>query len=198
MLSKSKKILKIMFILFLILFVFIQFLIISGMKDESNEKVDYVVILGGRVYGNVPSASLKERIKTAAEYLKKHPEVKAVASGGKGKGEDISEAEVIKKELIKRGINENSILSEDKSRTTVENLKFSIKKINSTENKNGNFKILIVTNEYHLYRAKKIAEKLGIKAYGLSAKTPLISVPKSHIREFAAIIKYYFKKNNIK
>ena len=102
---KILNILKYIFIVFIIPFIFVQFLIVSGGKDESDRQVDYVIILGGRVYGDKPSNSLNERIKTATKYLKEHEDIKVVASGGTGKGEEISEAEAIKKE--------------DKSRNTV-------------------------------------------------------------------------------
>lgn len=195
--------LKIFIVISVFPFIIIQLLTVFELKKEKKEKdrkVDYVVVLGGRVRGETPSRSLYERIKKAAEYLKEHENIKVVASGGKGKGEEISESEAIKRELIKAGIPENRIITEDKSVNTVENLKFTLEKIkeNESENKEKKFKILIVTNDYHLYRAKKIAELLGFEAYGLGAKTPLISLPKSYIRESASLIKYYFTKNSIK
>ena len=195
---KILNILKYIFIVFIIPFIFVQFLIVSGGKDESDRQVDYVIILGGRVYGDKPSHSLNERIKTATKYLKEHKDIKVIASGGTGKGEEISEAEAIKKELVKNGIDENRIIKEDKSKNTVENLKFSLEKINEDRAVNNEkFKVLIVTNCYHLYRSKKIAELLGYEAYGLPAATPFISIPKSYLREFLSIIKFNFEKNNI-
>ena len=174
---KILNILKYIFIVFIIPFIFVQFLIVSGGKDESDKQVDYVIILGGRVYGDKPSNSL---------------------NGGKGKGEEISEAEAIKKELIKNGIDENRIIKEDKSKNTVENLKFILEKIGEERAVNNKkVKVLIVTNGYHLYRSKKIAELLGYEAYGLPATTPFISIPKSYLREFLSIIKFNFEKNNI-
>ena len=198
--KRMLKFLKYIFLVFLIPFIFVLFLILSGFENQSDKQVDYVIILGGRVYGDKPSRSLNERIKTAIKYLKKHRDIKVIASGGTGKGENISEAEAIKRELIRNGIDENRIIKEDKSTNTVENLKFSQVKIkeNESKNKEEKIKILIVTNDYHIYRAKKIANLLNYEAYGLGAPTPLISLPKSYLREFASIIKYYFIKNSIK
>lgn len=199
---KIVNILKYIFIVFFIPFILVQFLILSGGKDESDKQVDYIIILGGRVYGKKPSRSLNERIIAATKYLKEHKDIMVIASGGTGKGEEISEAEAIKRELIKNGIDETRIIKEDKSKNTIENLKFSLEKINqnkATNNKNTNEKVkaLIVTNGYHLYRSKKTAELFGYEAYGLPAKTPLISIPKSYLREFLSIIKFNFEKNNI-
>ena len=127
-----------------------------------------------------------------------HKDIKVIASGGAGKGEKISEAEAIKRELIKNGIDETRIIKEDKSKSTIENLKFSLEKINenrvaNNKNINEKVKVLIVTNGYHLYRSKKTAELFGYEAYGLPAKTPLISIPKSYLREFLSIIKLISK-----
>ena len=107
---KIVNILKYIFIVFFIPFILVQFLILSGGKDESDKQVDYIIILGGRVYGEKPSRSLNERIITAAKYLKEHKDIKVIASGGTGKGEKISEAEAIKREIIKNGIDENRII----------------------------------------------------------------------------------------
>ncbi len=179
-------------------FVIIQTLIILGGKNESNVQVDYVIILGARLYGEAPSRSLLERIRTATYYLKKNKDIKVIATGGQGDNEDISEAEAIKRELVKNDIDIKRIIIEDKSRSTVENLKYSLEKIKEDGFLGKKVRILLVTNGYHLYRSKKIATLLGYEGYGLPAKTPLISLPKSHIREFLSIIKFYIEKENIK
>ena len=126
---KIVNILKYIFIVFFIPFILVQFLILSGGKDESDRQVDYIIILGGRVYGEKPSRSLNERIMTAAKYLKEHKDIKVIASGGTGKGEKISEAEAIKRELIKNGIDETRIIKEDKSKIGLLTIKILMKKL---------------------------------------------------------------------
>jgi len=157
---------------------------------NENKKVDYVIILGARVKGENPTKSLMERIKTAAEYLKKNPEVKVIATGGQGKNEGIAEGLAIKRELLKNGISEDRIVLEDKSKNTVENFRFSLENIKNIENgknvlnnneKNRKIKVLIVTNDYHIFRSKK----------------PLISIPKSYFREFLSNVNYFiFQSGN--
>ncbi len=157
------------------------------MKAPSH--ADYVIVLGANVKGTVPSSVLQSRIEAAANYLKKNPKTVAIASGGKGSGEKISEALAIKRGLIKLGINRDRILLEDRSTNTYENIKFSKKKL--TENaKTG----IIVTNEFHLYRALSLARDQHLSLYGIPADTPIIAIPKSYIREYLAITKYYLLK----
>lgn len=156
--------------------------------EASNDR-DYLIILGARVKGTEPSLALQYRIDAAADYLKKNPETIAIASGGQGSGEEISEAAAIKNSLLEAGIQEERILLEDKSTDTVENIKFS-KKLISNDFETG----LLVTNDFHLYRAKSIAKDHGLEVEGLPAETPLIAVPKSYAREYLAITKYYLEK----
>ena len=203
-------------IIFIFLFFFVQYFIIKEYINDrkavnENKKVDYVIILGARVKGEKPAKSLMERIKAATEYLKENPEVKVIATGGKGKNEGIAEGVAIKRELLKNGISEDRIILEDKSKNTVENFRFSLEKIrnsengknkNSENNENRKIKVLIVTNDYHIFRSKNIARKVGFdnenyEIYGLPAKTPLISIPKSYFREFLSNTNYFiFQSGN--
>ena len=64
----------------------------AGHRDESAQPADAVVILGAGVNGTTPSVALQTRIDAAERYLKAHPDIPAVLSGGQGPGEDISEA----------------------------------------------------------------------------------------------------------
>ena len=203
-------IIKISIIIFVFLFCFVQYFIIKEYINDrkavnENKKVDYVIILGARVKGEKPAKSLMERIKAATKYLKKNPEVKVIATGGKGKNEGIAEGVAIKRELLKNGFSEDRIILEDKSKNTVENFRFSLEKIRNSENgKNKNYenngnrkiKVLIVTNDYHIFRSKNIARKVGFdnkdyEIYGLPAKTPLISIPQSYFREFLSNVNYF-------
>ncbi|MEY8415891.1 YdcF family protein [Tissierella praeacuta] len=181
---------SVLFISFLI-FILIESLIIIGGRRTTDVKVDYVIVLGARLYGDIPSPALLERLKVAKDYLIDNTDVKVVVSGGQGLDEDIAEAYAMKKYLINNGIEKDRIIVEDKSTTTFENLKFSLDKIKET-NDNNNISLLIASNRYHIFRAKLLAKRLGAIPYGLPAKTPLIIVLQSYIREFLAVIKSYF------
>ncbi|XRG89662.1 YdcF family protein [Neobacillus sp. SAB-20_R2A] len=165
---------------------FLQYKISLNYGVVPAKNADYLIVLGARVKGTEPSLTLASGIDAAAVYLKKNPSTIAIASGGQGPGEDISEAECIKRELQKLGINESRIVLEGKSTDTYENIRFS-KKLIPTSAKDG----VVVTNDFHLYRALSLAADANLKVQGLPAETPLIAVPKSYIREYLAITKYY-------
>ena len=157
-------------------------------KEEPPAEAEYLIILGARVKGTVPSLALQERINKAAEYLLENENTVAIASGGKGRGEDISEAEAIKQGLVELGVEEQRILLEDLSTDTYENIANSRGLI---ENKNA--KGLVVSNDFHLYRAKMIADDAGLIVSGLPAKTPAQALVKSYGREYLALTKYFLK-----
>ena len=56
------------------------------------QPADYVIVLGARVRGAKISNSLKQRLDRAIEYSEEYPNTVLVLSGGKGPGEEISEA----------------------------------------------------------------------------------------------------------
>jgi len=176
-------------ILGLIYIGFLQFKISQYSHKDVPKNADYLIVLGARVKGTVPSLAFASRINAAAEYLKKNKETIVIASGGKGPGEDISEAESIRKELVDQGISEARIILEDQSTDTYENINFSKRFIPKGE-KLG----LVVTNNFHLYRAVSIARDYGLEVHGLPAETPWIAVPKSYSREYLAITKFYLKR----
>lgn len=162
-------------------------ILIEGSKKATN-RVDYVIILGARLYGDIPSPALLERLKVAKDYLIENGDVKVVVAGGQGIDEDIPEAQAMAKYLVDNGIEENRIIIEDKSTSTFENLHFSLDKLREIDDVET-LNALIVTNKYHIFRAKFLARRLGMNPYGLPAKIPPTIIVQSYIREYFAVIK---------
>ncbi|KFN01882.1 YdcF family protein [Bacillus clarus] len=185
----KKKIMKYSLVVMTIVAVFagvLQYHIYKHGHMNAPEDAEYMIVLGSKVNGTKPSYSLQYRIDQAAEYLKSHEKTIAIVSGGQGKGEDISEALAMKKGLMKKDIPEERIILEDRSTNTDENIKFS-KSLIPANMKKG----MIVTNDFHMFRAKKIAEKQGLKLDGLPTKTPNPIIIQSNVREYLAIIQYW-------
>jgi uncharacterized SAM-binding protein YcdF (DUF218 family) len=176
---------------FSIYFSYLHFKIREHSSLDVPKQVDYIIILGARVKGTTPSLALQYRIEAAAKYLKDNQNTIAIASGGKGEGEDISEAMAIKNGLINEGIEASRIFLEDESTDTVENITNSMKLIPV-----GLSKGLIVSNDFHIFRAKLIAKDLGLQLAGLPADTPTIAIPKSYSREYLAITKYLIERSS--
>lgn len=171
-------------------FIIIEGLIIIEGRTTTTKNVDYVIILGARLYGDIPSPALLERLKVANDYLIRNEDVKVIVSGGQGPDEYIPEAKAMEKYLVENGVKRDRIIIEDKSTSTFENLKMSLDKIADVDDKN-NLSILIATNSYHVFRAKFLAKRLGVTAYGLPAKIPPSVILPSYIREYFAVIKSF-------
>lgn len=143
------------------------------------------IVLGCRVYGERASLSLVERLEAAYDYLIENPEADCVVSGGQGPGEDISEAECMYRWLVDKGIEPARIYKEDKSTSTEENVAFSKEIIEE----NGLFqKVVIITNEYHIYRAGMIADENGFVWGAEPASTAVWLFPTYYVRELYAIL----------
>lgn len=90
-----------------------------------------------------------------------------IFTGGIGKGNKYSEAEIGKQYAIENGIPENKIFIEEKSTITDENLKFAKEIIES----NGFSKVLIVSDPLHMKRSMLMAKNRKINAYSSPTKT---------------------------
>ena len=152
------------------LFVIIEIPIIGSAHTDKNPEAPYLIVLGAGVNGTVPSLSLFERLEAAKEYMYEYPSAVAVVSGGQGEGENITEAECMRRWLEKNGIASERILTEYRASSTYENIKYSLQVI-SGNGGNPNGRVAIVSSEYHLFRAKSYARKLGAEALGVAAHT---------------------------
>ena len=177
----------VLIVIAIVLYIWLGKEIERGVEAKADGSANYMIILGAKVKpGGVPSLSLKSRIEVAVPYLVKYPQVKVIVSGGQGPDEDRTEASVMREYLEQNGIDATRIIEEDQSTSTYENLVFS-KELLPKETK----KITIVSNDFHLKRAKYLAESLDFEVDVVSAKTPKSVEAKLKIRERAALLKTY-------
>lgn len=163
--------------------------LIVGAAVKNPEPSSTVIVLGCRVYGERPSRMLVARLKAAQRYLEENPESKCVLSGGQGADEDISEAECMYRYLVDNGISPDRLYKEDKSTSTRENLAFS-KEIIEREGLEPD--IAIATNEFHEYRAQRIAKTLGMQSGAVSGATEIWVLPTYYMRELYGILYEWF------
>ena len=152
---------------------------------------DYIVVLGAGVKGTVPSMSLQERIDATYDYLTANPDTTAILSGGQGKGEEITEAACMYRELTQMGIDGSRLLLEEHSTSTIENLTFSMDVIEAQTGTRPQT-IGIISSEYHIFRAKLFAKHLGLDPVGIPAKISWFPLCLNYYpREVIAVWKYY-------
>lgn len=161
-----------------------------GEEDNSALPVDAVIVLGAGVNGETPSAALQTRIEAAAAYLEQHPDVPAVLSGGQGSGEDITEAEAMRRALTAEGIPEDRLLLEEASTSTAENFAFSIELLEERGVDMDKACIAVVTNDFHIFRAQLIARRAGLHTIGVPAELPWrLLTANYYVREAFALVK---------
>lgn len=144
-----------------------------------------VIVLGCKVYGERPSITLMERLDAAIRYLNANPDSACIVSGGQGTDETISEAQCMYLYLVDNGIAPERIYKEDRSTTTRENIAFSYEII---QEQGLNESIAIATNNFHEYRAGKIADGIGLEYGAVSGSTVLWLLPTYYVRELLAIL----------
>ena len=155
---------------------------------------DFVVVLGSGLIGGdrVPPllASRLERGRQVYQALvargKNSPML--IVSGGKGADERVSEAEAMARYLIERGVPPDSVMREDQSRTTEENLTFSR---GIMERFRPRYRCIVVTSNYHVFRAAMLARRLGVNGQVTGARTAGYFWPSATLREFIAVFLGY-------
>mgnify|MGYP000181091931 CR=1 FL=1 len=176
---------------FLLLFCSHIFFILKQIHSVPRTNIDCLIILGAGLKGEQITKSLQFRLETAYSYMEAHPDTTAIVSGGKGKGETITEAQAMNRYLIKKGISSDRIKMEPDSTNTYENFLFSKELLEKNVLAVG-----IVTNNFHIYRALQIAKKLNLQnPVGIPAPTELLIFVHFMVRELFALIKDKLVKN---
>ena len=157
-----------------------------GLNDTATDDEDALIVLGAAVHGRVVSPSLAQRLEVAVGYHQRTPEALIVVTGGQGPQEDIAEAVAARDHLLAQGVPDDVIVVEDRSTTTEENFGFA--KLLLDERLSGDYRVAFVTNEYHVWRAARLAEVAGLEAAHLHSATRWYVWPSSYLREGAAAL----------
>jgi len=136
--------------------------ILTEEQAASLQDVDCIVVLGCKVYDDgTPSAMLEDRLKRGVALYDLGAAPKLLMSGDHGR-ENYDEVDSMKQYAVDAGISSADVFMDHAGFSTYETM-YRAKEIFGAD------KILIVTQEYHLYRSLYVAEALGIEAYGVNA-----------------------------
>lgn len=183
--------LNIIVFLGMVVFLVVEGCILSGFNHNEEEELDFLIVLGAQLKESGPSKVLKMRLDKAYDYLVQYENTKVIVSGGQGNDEPDTEAQGMYQYLLGRGISAERIIKEDKSRSTVENVKFS-----STFLDINNDKVGIVSNNFHIYRAVSLARHAGYEhVTGIPAPSEKIMLPHNMFREFFGVVKDFLVGN---
>ena len=169
----------------------LESLVISGMNATAPPGMDYLVVLGASVYADGPSPALTRRINAVMDCLDEHPDAIIIASGGQGRLEPVSEAQCIRDELVRRGVDPGRIVMEDRSTDTRENMVYSRALIDRPDASVG-----IVTNNYHIWRSLRLARRAGLtNAHGIAAEYTGPTLIHFMVREAISIAVHFLRGN---
>ena len=173
------------FAICLMAFLIFEGCVIKGMMSKPEKDCEFVIVLGAQIRGTRITKSLARRLEAAYEYYRENPDVTIIVSGGRGRGEDVTEAEAMAGYLEAKGVPSEKILKEDKSTDTNENILYSLEFI-----KNKNAKVAIATSNFHIFRAIHIAKAKGlVNASGIPAESDEILFINYCVREAVGIAK---------
>ena len=180
---KLLRALRILLCAALIFFLAVEGVILCGGMMDAEQGLNYIVVLGARVNGSVPSGSLRNRIRVGAEYLRDNPQTIAVLSGAQGSGEEISEARCMYDNMVAAGIDPARLILEEQSTDTAENLRNSRALIPEGASAG------LVTNNFHIFRALALARNQGwTDVRGIPVATTMLSLPHYLMREFVGVV----------
>src|SRR5487761_1305826 len=168
---------------------YVMYAFIYG-RMTAHRSADVVVVLGAGLLGGgrVPPllASRLERGLTVYQALLRRAKNDPVliVSGGKGSDEQVSEADAMAGDVIERGLPAERVVREDRSRTTEENTLFSKAIMGRAR---PAYRCIIVTSNYHVFRAAMIARRTGVNGQVTGSRTAGYYWPSAMIREFAAV-----------
>lgn len=172
----------------LLCFGIVEGLICSRFQAKAQPGADYVIVLGAQWKMNGPSYVLKKRLDKSLEYLRENPDTSVIVSGGQGSDEPVSEAQGMFEYLVAAGIEQERILLEDRSTSTYENLYYSAALLDKEKDR-----VVLVTNNFHVFRGEKIAEKMGYAhVEGLAAASYPAMLPNNMLREFLGVVKDFW------
>lgn len=167
-------------------------LVLTGSYDHISGNPQVMIILGCQVRQDGPSVLLKDRLDEALGYLKDHPDMTVVVSGGQGDDEPTTEAQAMAEYLMEHGVEEENIIQENFSHNTAQNFQYTMKHLQDqkVDYSDG---VLVVSNGFHLTRARMLAQRAGFD------NVSTLAAPESHlpsrlymyIREPLALVKSF-------
>ena len=130
-------------------------------RDDARP-ADIIAVLGAAEYMGRPSPVLKARLDHALDLYKRGLAPLILTTGGHGLSSPFTEAEAARDYLVARGVEGEKILLEMDGTSTLQSAAGAaaiLQRHNLTS-------CIVVSDGYHIFRAKRILEDHGIEVYG--------------------------------
>jgi len=145
-----------------------------AIRDEAHP-AQAIVVLGAAQYNGRPSPVLKARLDHAYDLYKQGYAPAIITTGSYGPDPNFSEAQVSTRYLVQRGVDMANIITEQGSGTTYDTIQAASEILKAK----GWTTALVVSDGFHLYRAKRMFSDNGITTYTSPAPNSPIEVESS-------------------
>lgn len=139
-------------------------------RSASREPVDALIVLGAAQYDGRPSPQFQARLDHTLELWNLNLASYIVVTGGKQTGDRFTESQAARKFLMSKGVASHLIFEENTGTTTYESL-LAVSQIATERNIS---RVLIVSDPFHVLRAKLIAEEVGLVAFTSPTRSSVI------------------------
>jgi len=122
---------------------------------------DAIVVFGAAEYVGRPSPVYRARLDHAYDLFQRGLAPVIIATGGSGEDPSFSEGGVGQDYLTRRGIPDHNLIAETRGSDTAE----SAERVAVILRANHMHSCLAVSDEYHVYRIRKLLEHEGVQVY---------------------------------
>jgi uncharacterized SAM-binding protein YcdF (DUF218 family) len=163
----------------------------QGNRDEQRQ-ADAIVVLGAAQYDGRPSPLFAARLDHAIDLYQGGLAGNLIVTGGKQEGDRTTEAASGRAYAVGKGVPNEAILAEDRSRTTLQ----SIRGVAELMRERGLHSAVFVSDPSHMLRVLRMASDEGIEAYGSPTRTSpierdLVKRADAIIHELGALAVYF-------
>lgn len=139
-----------------------SFRIARQSATEEAQPADVIIVMGAAEYSGRPSPTLRARLDHALQLWKQHYAPLIMTTGGPGGDPIFTEADVGRSYLMDRGVPAPRIITESEGESTM----YSISAAAEIMRRMGLNSCILVSDGYHVFRAKRMLQSRGIQVYG--------------------------------
>lgn len=147
----------------------IMVLVVS--QQDQRRPVDAIVVLGAAQYNGRPSPVLRARLNHALSLYRERLAPLIVVTGGVGRGDTTSEAQVGQRYLVAHGVPGDAVVAQGEGRTTMA----SMNAVTAWLRTRGLRRVLLVSDPFHMFRLRLEARRTSLEAYTSPTESSPIS-----------------------
>lgn len=136
--------------------------------DEARA-ADVIVVMGAAEYSGRPSPVLRARLDHALDLWRRDLAPRILTTGGAGGDPVFTEGEVGRAYLTQKGVPPEAVIVEPEGESTAH----SALAVGELLRRMGLRSCIVVSDGYHIYRAKRLLESRGLQVYGSPRPEPV-------------------------